>query len=133
MASKGPQDIELAEVHDCFTIAELLAYEDLGFCKKGEAGRYIEEGHPEIGGDRPGVRDVPPAPRLRREAGAAGEGRGGRAPPQRGRLGRDRRGHDPGAVTRWPSASPDTASTSRGSGSSGRTTRRRGAPSPPQG
>ena len=53
MASKGPQDIELAEVHDCFTIAELLAYEDLGFCKKGEAGRYIEEGHPEIGGDRP--------------------------------------------------------------------------------
>ena len=53
MAGLAPMDIQAAEVHDCFTIAELLAYEDLGFCKKGEAGRFIEEGHTQIGGDRP--------------------------------------------------------------------------------
>ncbi len=53
MAGLGPKDIQLAEVHDCFTIAELLAYEDLGFCEKGQAGKYIEEGHTQIGGDRP--------------------------------------------------------------------------------
>jgi len=53
MASLGPKDIQVAEVHDCFTIAELLAYEDLGFCRKGEAGKYLEEGHTEISGDKP--------------------------------------------------------------------------------
>lgn len=53
MAGLGPKDIQLAEVHDCFTIAELLAYEDLGFCEKGKAGKYIEEGHTQIGGARP--------------------------------------------------------------------------------
>jgi acetyl-CoA C-acetyltransferase/acetyl-CoA acyltransferase len=53
MADLGPKDIQLAEVHDCFTIAELLAYEDLGFCEKGKAGKYIEEGHTQIGGARP--------------------------------------------------------------------------------
>jgi acetyl-CoA acetyltransferase len=53
MAGLTPKDIQAAEVHDCFTIAELLAYEDLGFCKKGEAGKFIEEGHTQIGGDKP--------------------------------------------------------------------------------
>ena len=53
MAGIGPNDIQVAEVHDCFTIAELLAYEDLGFCEKGKAGQFIEEGHTQIGGDRP--------------------------------------------------------------------------------
>jgi acetyl-CoA acetyltransferase len=53
MAGMGPKDIQLAEVHDCFTIAELLAYEDLGFCEKGKAGIYLEEGHTQIGGSRP--------------------------------------------------------------------------------
>jgi acetyl-CoA acetyltransferase len=53
MAGLGPKDIQLAEVHDCFTIAELLAYEDLGFCEKGKAGKYIEEGQTQIGGARP--------------------------------------------------------------------------------
>jgi acetyl-CoA acetyltransferase len=53
MAGLGPKDIQAAEVHDCFTIAELLAYEDLGFCKKGEGGKFIEEGHSQIGGDKP--------------------------------------------------------------------------------
>lgn len=53
MAGLTPKDMQLAEVHDCFTIAELLAYEDLGFCEKGKAGMYLEEGHTQIGGDRP--------------------------------------------------------------------------------
>ena len=43
-------DVKLAEVHDCFTIAELLAYEDLGFCKRGQSGAYIAEKRPYIHG-----------------------------------------------------------------------------------
>lgn len=43
-AGIGPDDLDFAEVHDCFAIAELLAYEDLGFCKRGEAGRLLREG-----------------------------------------------------------------------------------------
>ncbi len=38
-----PDDIDVAEVHDCFTIAEILAIEDLGFVKKGEGGKAIDE------------------------------------------------------------------------------------------
>ncbi|MCU0852916.1 MAG: thiolase domain-containing protein [Thermoplasmata archaeon] len=53
MAGLTAKDIQLAEVHDCFTIAELLAYEDLGFCEKGKAGPYLDEGHTQISGDRP--------------------------------------------------------------------------------
>ena len=53
MAGVGPKDIQIAEVHDCFTIAELLAYEDLGFCEKGKAGPFLAEGHTEITGDKP--------------------------------------------------------------------------------
>ena len=44
-AGVGPSDIDLAEVHDCFTIAEVLATEDLGFCAKGEGGRFAREAH----------------------------------------------------------------------------------------
>jgi acetyl-CoA C-acetyltransferase len=44
MAGVTPEDIDVAVVHDCFTIAEIMAYEDLGFCKKGEGGSFIEEG-----------------------------------------------------------------------------------------
>jgi acetyl-CoA acetyltransferase len=51
MAEVGPDDIDVAEVHDCFTIAEIMAYEDLGFCKKGEGGRFISERQPYIGGN----------------------------------------------------------------------------------
>ncbi len=40
MAGVGPDDIDVAEVHDCFTIAEIMAYENLGFAKPGE-GRYL--------------------------------------------------------------------------------------------
>jgi len=43
MAGVGPGDVDVAEVHDCFTIAELMAYEDLGFAKPGEGVRLIEE------------------------------------------------------------------------------------------
>lgn len=42
MANMKPADIDVAVVHDCFTIAEILAYEDLGFCRKGEGGKLIE-------------------------------------------------------------------------------------------
>lgn len=41
MAGLGPQDIDVAEVHDCFTIAELMAYENLGFAKPGEGVELI--------------------------------------------------------------------------------------------
>lgn len=53
MAGVEPKNIDVAEVHDCFTIAEIIAYEDLGFCKKGEGGKLIEEGETEIGGRIP--------------------------------------------------------------------------------
>ena len=53
MANIGPQDIKLAEVHDCFTIAEILAMEDLGFCKPGEASKAIREGENKLDGKLP--------------------------------------------------------------------------------
>ncbi len=43
MAGVKPQDIDVAEVHDCFTVSEILAYEDLGFAKPGEGAGLIEE------------------------------------------------------------------------------------------
>jgi len=49
MAGVTSQDIDVAEVHDCFTIAEIVAYEDLEFCKPGQGGRLIEEGQTNIG------------------------------------------------------------------------------------
>ncbi|MFH1999860.1 MAG: thiolase domain-containing protein [Planctomycetota bacterium] len=50
MAGVGPGDIKVADVHDCFTIAEIMAYEDLGFCKKGEGGHFIADRQAYIGG-----------------------------------------------------------------------------------
>ena len=44
MANLTPRDIDLAEVHDCFTIAEVLATEDLGFAQRGEGGCFAREG-----------------------------------------------------------------------------------------
>ncbi len=46
-------DIGFAEVHDCFSIAEILAYEDLGFCEKGEGGDFVESGTTEPDGEVP--------------------------------------------------------------------------------
>lgn len=53
IANVEPEQIDVAEVHDSFTIAELIAYEDLGFAKKGEGARLIREGEVEIGGRIP--------------------------------------------------------------------------------
>jgi acetyl-CoA C-acetyltransferase len=53
MADVKPEDIEVAEVHDCFTIAELIAYEDLGFCKPGEGKNLVEKGETKLGGRIP--------------------------------------------------------------------------------
>ena len=53
MAGVGPEDIDVANVHDCFTIAEIMAYEDLGFCGKGEGTLMIREGMTEVGGKIP--------------------------------------------------------------------------------
>jgi acetyl-CoA C-acetyltransferase len=53
MAGLGPQDIDLAEVHDCFTIAEIIATEDLGFTGKGEGGPFAQAGCTAIGGHIP--------------------------------------------------------------------------------
>ena len=50
MAGAGPDDVDLAEVHDCFAIAEIIAYEELGFCAKGEGGRFVEKGLSDYGG-----------------------------------------------------------------------------------
>jgi len=53
MAGITSREVDVAVVHDCFTIAEIMAYEDLGFCKKGEGGKFIEEKQSYIGGKTP--------------------------------------------------------------------------------
>ena len=53
MAGVKPADIQFAEVHDCFTIAEIVAIEDLGFVKKGEGGPYTLAGGTCLRGERP--------------------------------------------------------------------------------
>jgi len=53
MAGLSAADIEFAELHDCFTIAEIIATEDLGFVKKGEGGAYAREGRTCLHGERP--------------------------------------------------------------------------------
>jgi len=53
MAGVTPKDIDFAEVHDCFTIAEIIDIEDLGFFKKGEGGKAVEEGITSLDGELP--------------------------------------------------------------------------------
>jgi len=53
MASMTPRRIDIAEVHDCFTIAEIIAYEDLGFCSPGEGGKLVEEEETQLSGRIP--------------------------------------------------------------------------------
>ena len=53
MAGVTPSDIEFAEVHDCFTIAEIMALEEAGFVKKGEGGPYTAGGHTALDGELP--------------------------------------------------------------------------------
>jgi len=52
-AGIGPEDVNVAEVHDGMAPAELLLYEELGFCKEGEAGRMIDEGQTTLTGRIP--------------------------------------------------------------------------------
>jgi len=49
MAELKPENIDVAEVHDCFTIAEIIAYEDLGFCKAGDGGKLAENDETKLG------------------------------------------------------------------------------------
>jgi len=49
----GPRDVDVMEVHDAFTISEIIHYEDLGLCAPGEGGRLIDEGATELGGRIP--------------------------------------------------------------------------------
>src|SRR5579872_547129 len=53
MAGVGPNDIQFAEVHDCFTIAEIVAIEDLGFVEKGCGGPYGTSGATARTGGKP--------------------------------------------------------------------------------
>jgi acetyl-CoA C-acetyltransferase len=53
MAGIGPRDVSFAEVHDCFTWTEISNTEDLGFCKKGDGWKLVEEGRTSLEGDIP--------------------------------------------------------------------------------
>ena len=52
-AGIGPEDLDVVEVHDAFTIAELMYYEALGLCEAGEAARLLEDGVTSLGGRVP--------------------------------------------------------------------------------
>ena len=53
MAGLGPKQIDFAELHDCFTIAEIVAMEDLGFCERGRGGFFSAAGETGRGGSMP--------------------------------------------------------------------------------
>jgi acetyl-CoA acetyltransferase len=53
MAGVKPQDVDVAQLYDCFTVTVLMTLEDYGFCRKGEAGRFVADGAIEIGGRLP--------------------------------------------------------------------------------
>jgi acetyl-CoA acetyltransferase len=48
-----PEDIDIAEIHDAFTSVEMISYEDLGFCKKGEAKEMVRKGVTSLNGKLP--------------------------------------------------------------------------------
>lgn len=49
-ARLAPKDVDMAEVHDCFTISEIIEYEEIGFCAKGEGGKFAQDGQSDLGG-----------------------------------------------------------------------------------
>jgi benzoylsuccinyl-CoA thiolase BbsB subunit len=51
MAGIGPDDVDVAEIHDAFTIAELMYYEAFGFCKRGQGYGLLDSGRTSLGGD----------------------------------------------------------------------------------
>jgi acetyl-CoA C-acetyltransferase len=53
LSGLGPEDIQIAEVHDCFSIAELIHLEDLGFFEPGEGYKAVEEGRTRLDGPKP--------------------------------------------------------------------------------
>jgi acetyl-CoA acetyltransferase len=53
LASIGPEEVQVAQVHDAFSAGEIFAYEDLSFCKPGEGGRFVWEGKADINGKVP--------------------------------------------------------------------------------
>ena len=53
MAGIGPDAIQIAEVHDCFSIAEIVATEDLGFFREGQGIEALKEGRTSLQGDKP--------------------------------------------------------------------------------
>jgi len=52
-AGIGPEDVDVAQVHDAFTPGEVFTVENLGFCQPGEGGPFVWEGNTEIGGSKP--------------------------------------------------------------------------------
>jgi acetyl-CoA acetyltransferase len=53
MAGLGPQDIDVAQLYDCFTIVPIIELEELGFAERGAGGAFFAEGHARIGGKLP--------------------------------------------------------------------------------
>ena len=53
MAGLGPDDMDIAQIYDCFTPVVLIELEDLGFCKKGEAGAFVQAGETGLAGSLP--------------------------------------------------------------------------------
>lgn len=53
MAETSPAEMDFAEIYDCFTPVVVMELEDIGFCRKGEGGSFVEGGNIELGGTLP--------------------------------------------------------------------------------